>query len=497
MKNRAMSTLPFRLSLAVVLAIGGALHAQGPTEARPLLVGDWPDPTICKDGADYYMTHSSGPFRPALLIWRSRDLQTWTPLGHALPEQEGNVWVSELTKHDGRFLIYYSANNQIYLLSAESPRGPWSQPVKVEGAKTLDVGHVVADDGQRFLFSSTGKVAELSADGTQVISEKRKVHEAWPMPPEWAVECECLESPRIERHGEWYHMLAAQGGTFGPATAHMVIAARARHPLGPWENAPHNPLIHTYSREEAWWTKGHADLIEGPGGQWWAVLLGHRAQHRTLGRCTLIEPIEWTAEGWPRIAPHWPAERKGVRVDLPLDDAFDGPALGLQWQFHRTFDPQRFRFADGALVLDARGGTAGDSLPLCVMPRDECYEVEAELEIDADTTAGLMLFAKPDLHLGLALTPGGSITRTSQGMKTYPWTKDIRHTSHRVTFRLTNRHEDVTLSYRDTAGAWHTLAPGYAIDRMGESLSGVRAALFAHGSGSARFHDFRYRPLKP
>jgi beta-xylosidase len=101
-----------RLLFTVLLAVCTSLHAQGPTEARPLLVGDWPDPTICKDGADYYMTHSSGPYRPALLIWHSRDLQTWTPLGHALRKQEGNVWVSELTKHDGRFLIYYSANSQ-------------------------------------------------------------------------------------------------------------------------------------------------------------------------------------------------------------------------------------------------------------------------------------------------------------------------------------------------------------------------------------------------
>jgi beta-xylosidase len=489
--------MKFFCHIIIALAFAAAANAQGPTEARPLLVGDWPDPTICKDGADYYMTHSSGPYRPALLIWHSRDLQTWTPLGHALRKQEGNVWVSELTKHDGRFLIYYSANNQIHLLTAASPAGPWSEPVKVEGAQTLDVGHAVADDGKRFLFFATGKVADLSADGARVISEKRKVHEAWPMPPEWAVECECLESPRIERRGDWYHMLAAQGGTFGPATAHMVVAARAQHPLGPWENAPHNPLIHTYSREEAWWTKGHGDLIEGPGGQWWTILLAHRARHRTLGRCTVIEPIEWTADGWPRVQKQWPAAWKSARVELPLDDAFDGPKLGLQWQFHREFDPQRHRFENGALVLDARGGSAGDSLPLCAMPRDESYEVEAELEIASGATAGLMLFASPEMNLGLALTPDGRITRVSPGMKTYRWAKDIPHSSKRIAFRITNRHEDVTLSYRDTAGAWHTLTPGYAIDRMGDGLSGVRAALFAHGSGSTRFHDFRYRPLKP
>jgi beta-xylosidase len=473
-----------------------AAFAQGPTAARPLLVGDWPDPTICRDGGDYYLTHSSGPFRPAALIWHSRDLRTWTPLTHAVARQEGNVWVSELTRHGGEFCLYYSANNQIYLVTAKSAAGPWSEPLKVEGAKTLDVGHVADDAGKRFLFFATGKVAELSADSSQMTGEKRKVHDAWPIPPEWAIECECLESPRIERHGDWYHMLAAQGGTFGPATAHMVIAARARHPLGPWENAPHNPLIHTYSRAEAWWTKGHGDLIEGPGGQWWCVLHGHRAHHRTLGRCTLIEPIEWTTDGWPRVAQQWP-EWPGAQARLPLDDSFDGAKLGLQWQFHRDFDPTRFRLENGALLLQGRGDSAGTSQPLCVMPRDECYTIEAELELHGAATGGLMLFATPEMHVGLALTDAGKVRRVDSGMKTYKWARDITHDSRRVTFRITNRHEDVTLSHRDAAGAWHTLTPAYAIDRMGDSLSGVRAALFVHGTGAARFLSFRYQPLPP
>lgn len=472
-----------------------AAAAPGPTEARPLLVGDWADPTICKDGSDYYLTHSSGPFRPAALIWHSRDLQIWTPLVHAVNEQEGDLWVSELTKHDGRFHLYYSANRQVYLVTAPAASGPWSQPIKVEAPRELDVGHVVDDQGQRFLFSSTGKVAPLDPTGTRVLAERKQVHTAWPIPAEWAIECECLESPRIERRGEWFHMLAAQGGTFGPATAHMVIVARARHPLGPWENAPHNPLIRTYSRHEAWWTKGHGDLIEGPGGQWWVVLHGHRAYHRTLGRCTLIEPVVWTPDGWPAIAPRWPAEWRGARAELVLSDPFEGPALGLQWQFHRAFDRQRFRFEGGALVLEARGKSAGESAPLCVMPRDEAYEVETEFELEGDAAAGLMLFASPQLHLGLELGADGRLRRISPGLKTYNWARDIAAGTRRVALRITNRHEDVTLAWRDPAGKWQTLTPGYAIDKLGESLSGVRVGVFAHGAGHVRFFSFHYQPL--
>ncbi|MFM6852464.1 MAG: family 43 glycosylhydrolase, partial [Sphingopyxis sp.] len=52
---------------------------------NPILAGDWPDPTILKDGDDYYMTHSSFDASPGLLIWHSRDLVNWLPIVNALP----------------------------------------------------------------------------------------------------------------------------------------------------------------------------------------------------------------------------------------------------------------------------------------------------------------------------------------------------------------------------------------------------------------------------
>lgn len=41
---------------------------------NPVLAGDYPDPSVLKDGDDYYMTHSSFDSAPGLLIWHSRDL---------------------------------------------------------------------------------------------------------------------------------------------------------------------------------------------------------------------------------------------------------------------------------------------------------------------------------------------------------------------------------------------------------------------------------------
>ncbi len=66
---------------------------------NPIVSGDRPDPSIVKDGDDYYMTFSSFEAYPGLLIWHSRDLLNWQPIGPALTRNIGSVWAPELIKH--------------------------------------------------------------------------------------------------------------------------------------------------------------------------------------------------------------------------------------------------------------------------------------------------------------------------------------------------------------------------------------------------------------
>src|SRR5690349_3422078 len=49
------------------------------TFVNPIVPGDHPDPTILKDGDDYYMTFSSFLSYPGAVIWHSRDLVNWAP----------------------------------------------------------------------------------------------------------------------------------------------------------------------------------------------------------------------------------------------------------------------------------------------------------------------------------------------------------------------------------------------------------------------------------
>ena len=258
-----------------------------PTEAKLLLMGNWADPSILKDGDDYYMTHSSFEFQPGLLVWHSKDLQSWRPISRAVTNQPGSIWAPDLIKHDGGFYLYYPATDGNFVVTANSPHGPWSEPRSV-GVGHIDPGHVVGPDGKRHLHLSGGCAVELSPDGLQAIGKPQHLSRL----ADSARLGDRMLLPGVAKtHGSRRLVLPDQhqGGTAGPATSHMVVSARSRHPLGPWENSPFNPIIRTWDRDETWWSKGHGTLVEGPGGRWYCVLHGYRNGYRSLGRCTLIE----------------------------------------------------------------------------------------------------------------------------------------------------------------------------------------------------------------
>ena len=138
----------------------------------------------------------------------------------------------------------------------------------------------------------------LSTDGLATDGPVEMVYDGWRYPDDWVTEAYSLEGPKLLRRKDWFYLVSAVGGTGGPPTGHMVIAARSRSIHGPWENCPHNPIVRTTSADERWWSRGHATLIEGPGERWYLVYHGYENGYRTLGRQTLLDPVEWTADGW-------------------------------------------------------------------------------------------------------------------------------------------------------------------------------------------------------
>lgn len=481
---------------------------------NPILSGDHPDPTIIRDGEKFYMTFSSFESYPGLVIWESRDLVNWTPLTAVLKTNIGSVWAPELVKHQGRYFLYIPARfpdkRSIYVIHAEKIEGPWSEPIDLNLPRHIDPGHAVGEDGSRWLFLSGGDRVRLGDDGLSTVGEVEHVYDPWRYPESWVVEGFAPEGPKIMRKGEWFYMITAVGGTAGPPTGHMVIAARSKSINGPWENCPHNPIVRTWSSREKWWSRGHATLVEGPGASgWWMVYHGYENGFWTLGRQTLLDPVEWTSDGWFRAKGgdlskplRKPAQIADAAHGMPLSDDFSTDRMGSHWAF---FSPgpgeaARLRRETGLLHLKASGATPTDSRPLTFICGDLGYEVIADIEIDEGAEAGLLLFYSPKLYCGLGFDARGLVMHRVATQRRGAPPADF---GRRLQIRIENDRHIVTMATRtpgpDSNKEWTQYGvrietSGYNHNTAWDFLS-LRPGLYCAGQGEARIRSVSYRAL--
>jgi xylan 1,4-beta-xylosidase len=483
------------------------------TFLNPILAGDHPDPTVLKDGDDYYMTFSSFVSYPGVVIWHSRDLVNWSPIGPALKTPIGSVWAMDLVKHEGRFFIYIpstpsgpDAEQGVFVIWAGDIRGPWSEPIDLKLPGCIDPGHAVGEDGKRYLFVNGIRKVRLTDDGLATDWALEPAYTPWQYPKDWVVEMFAPEGPKIVRHGEYFYLITAVGGTSGPPASHMVIAARSKSIHGPWEHCPHNPLVRTVSETEQWWSRGHASLVEGPAGDWWMIYHGYENGFRTLGRQTLLEPIEWTADGWFRARGgdlsqplRKPAGGAAGPAGFPLSDDFTTDKFGVQWSFQApgADEMKRVRREPGAITIAGKGSSPRDCSPLAFIVGDLGYEVTATLEILAQGEGGLLLFYNDRAFVGVGFTADEMRTFIYADEQT--WMRTAMR-SPTVMIRVRNDRNIVTWSYSHDGGAswtqhpWQMEVSGLQHNVFGGFLS-LKPAIYSAGEGSIRLRDVRYRAL--
>jgi beta-xylosidase len=494
--NTSVASAAFALASRPTFAV--AAHKDG--YRNPILGGDHPDASPIRVGDDFYLTHSSFDYAPGLLIWHSRDLINWLPVAAALRRYHGNVYAPYLCEYQSRFYIYFPADGRLRVVHADHPAGLWSEPVDL-GINAIDPAHI-AENGRRFLYMAGGLMAELTADGLAVKTPPRKVLDPWPIPATTRMECTCLEGPKLLEHNGWFYLNVAEGGTAGPATSHSVISARSRHADGPWEFSPLNPIVHTRSRDDRWLSLGHGRLVDTAQGNWFITVHSYENGYRTLGRQLLLLPIEWTPDGWFRVATGVTAESE-IAVPVPgtiqqpfLDpsDNFTTPELGLQWGFWHEFDPSRFTTGNGVLTLQARGQSLADTSALTTPVGGHSYTVEVDIEVAPGCESGLMLFYDPQHATGILLSPEGIGVRLANGY--IPSRQEKGAT--RATLRVVNDRQEIDFYYQLAGQRWQKTQESAEISGMQHNVLGgfldIRPAVYACGSGAATFRAFRYWP---
>jgi xylan 1,4-beta-xylosidase len=229
---------------------------------------------------------------------------------------------------------------------------------------------------------------------------------------------------------------------------------------------------------------------------------GYLNGFHTLGRQTLMLPVEWTADNWYKIPD---GIKSNSRVQKPsgeqspsvigLSDDFSGNSLGLQWQFYKKYEPERAVIQDGKLKFTAEGSSFDDSSPLLVNVADKKYEATVEFTIQDGVSAGLCLYYNEPAN--------ATIEATSQQFTVHIQKNTKIHTKNTIGnhgfLKIVNSENEVSFYFSKDGKIWTKAdrsieVSGYHHNVFGEFLS-LRAGLFAFGKGVVVFDNFVYRKL--
>lgn len=347
----------------------GALPAEAIGHySNPILFADYSDPDVIRVGDQYVMTASTFHFSPGLPVLVSKDLVHWRTVAHALPRlpfdpaydlpgpldfdesserarldpamghrYSAGVWAPAIRYHDGRYYIHFATpTDGIFMVSAERPEGPWTAPVALVAEAGLeDPCAFWDDDGSAWLIHSRVGAGPLilrrmSADGTRVLDQGTVVMED-------PVNLPVLEGPKLLKRNGWYYIFAPYGGVEKEPQAVL----RSRDIRGPYQwrtvlaggdtgvQAPHQ-----------------GGYVETPSGEGW---FAHFNSTGAYGRIVHLQPVRWV-DDWPLIGEPISATTGQPVASHPMpdvggtyapvhpqtSDGFDGPQLGLQWEWNHN-----------------------------------------------------------------------------------------------------------------------------------------------------------------
>lgn len=310
---------------------------------NPVISGFYPDPSVCRVGDTYYLVNSSFEYFPGIPIFESKDLIHWHQIGHVIdknnplllkrgfPNKTG-LYAPTIRYHKGRFYVvctnvaFGDEDEGNFIVSAENPAGPWSNPIFLD-LPGIDPSLLFDADGSVYFTGTHGNiyVCKIDIETGKTLENRRDI---------WAgTGGSAPEGPHLYHIDDWYYLMISEGGT---EMCHMVTMSRSRSPYGPYESFSGNPIMSNRSTELPIRAAGHADLVCDTFGKWWAVCLGVRVisypLRHNLGRETMLLPVEWH-DGWPIMG------REGFLDELIVIDRH----MGVETHQNASIESQPFR----------------------------------------------------------------------------------------------------------------------------------------------------------
>ncbi len=515
---------------------------------NPIRRGMHPDPSIVRVGEDYYMVNSTFVFFPCIPVSHSRDLIHWQVIGYAITNSqwarlkglEGGrgYWAPDISYYEGRFYITatYRLNEgglpqRLQMVtSAERPEGPYCEPVFLE-EEGIDPSIFTDLDGRRYMLLNRGaRIFEISRDGKKILSEPKLL---W-----YGQNKKASEGPHMIYKDGYYYLFMAEGGT---GRGHRITVARSRELMGVYESCPYNPILRQWDEKRLIQCSGHGMPVETQNGDWYMVYLCSRISlsgYGILGRETCLDPIEWTADGWPLVhSLKGPSDlqKKPLLSDVSGEKA-DG-ALGIwkDWLTVRGQDEGSYERQGEDLLIHGNGrdlNTLEYGAVLVRRQQEFCFEVSGKVQIEPlpaalfhkmtaaaddqkdrniaarglkeDWDAGLTCYYDENSYLKLALAQRDgkrgvlASEYVDDGYVTKQWIP-LESGVMEAEFKIVTEELKRTLYVRQDGG-WRQAAiledTSYLSSeglKKGKRFTGAMAGIYVNGRVTARFSQFQMK----
>ncbi len=496
---------------------------------NPVIPGFYPDPSICRVGEDYYLANSTFEFFPGVVISHSRDLVHWRQIGHCISRNsqlklaEGHmnntgIFAPTIRYHEGIFYMVVTnvaeGGGNFYMWTKD-PAGEWSDPVFLN-TPGIDPSFFFDDDGKAY-YTGTGSpeiyLREIDFEKGELVGETVKL---------WAGTGGAYpEGPHIYKKNGWYYLLISEGGT---ERCHMLTMARSRNLKGPYEPCPDNPVMTNRSLRLALESVGHADLVEDPRGNWWAVCLGTRPfgypPKHNLGRETMLVPVDWSGD-WPvfgdhgRVLEEFETDLLPKSAEIPDDsqnsyhDDFTSEKMDPGWNYIYNPDWSLYERSAKGLCLHGNEKSLKDASVIAWIGRRQQHHVsvtKVTLEFPCaqdGEEAGLTVFMNNRHHYEAAIVCRGGkrkliFRRQIGSLEKTECELDCGEAQ--VTLRLESDLDVYRFSCQKKDGSWESLGEGevqYLTTEVGGHFTGNYIALYSCGNGKqcqagALFTDFSY-----
>lgn len=396
---------------------------------NPVLHGFNADPSMIRVDDTYYIANSTFEWFPGVRLHESKDMVHWNLLPSPLStttllDMKGNpasggIWAPDLSYADGKFWLVYTdvkitegafKDMTNYLTTATDIRGPWSDPIKLNGVG-FDASLFHDENGRKYLVQQTWDHREYHHpfDGitlTELNLETMKLMPETAKTIYTGTDVKLVEGPHLYQINGYYYLFAAQGGT---VFTHQEVVARSKSlDALSFETEPGEVFITNVDTPDFYLQKqGHGALVNTPGGEWYyASLVSRPWNHEnesaydprgwsTLGRETSIQKVEWDDEGWPRVVGghggqvEVDAPKDAILTEAPADgsqhDDFTSSTLDLEWNTLRVpFTDKIGRLENGKLTLVGRGSLASNFDLSLIARRWQAFNFDAETKVTFD-----------------------------------------------------------------------------------------------------------------